>query len=135
MPPSLLDTNILSAIMRGQPAVSVLATSYLAIHGRFTISVMTRYEIVRGLKARRASRRLQEFEQFCAVNEILPLTDPVFERAADIYADLHRRGKVIGDADTLIAATALEHRLAIATNNVSHFARITGLTVQDWLAP
>jgi hypothetical protein len=39
---------------------------------------------------------------------VLPLTDAVVMRASDIYADLYRRGQLIGDADILIAATALD---------------------------
>jgi len=35
----------------------------------------------------------------------LPLTDAIVIRAATIYADLHQRGTLIGDADILIAAT------------------------------
>jgi len=40
----------------------------------------------------------------------------------------HRRH----DADILIAATALEHGLVIATGNVTHFGRIPGLQVVNW---
>jgi antitoxin (DNA-binding transcriptional repressor) of toxin-antitoxin stability system len=42
------------------------------------------------------------------------------------------RGELIGDADILIAATALEHGLAIATGNIVHFERIPGLQVVNW---
>ena len=40
-------------------------------------------------------------------NQALPITDRVIERAAELYADLYKRGQLIGDADILIAATAL----------------------------
>ena len=56
-------------------------------------------------------------------------------RAADIYADLHQRGMLIGDADILIAATALEYGLDLVTNNTNHYARIVGLSLQNWLIP
>jgi tRNA(fMet)-specific endonuclease VapC len=63
---------------------------------------------------------------------VLPLTEPIAVRAAAIYADLQLRGELIGDADILIAATALEHGLAIATGNIVHFERIPGLQVVNW---
>ena len=54
-------------------------------------------------------------------------------QATDIYADLYRRGTLIGDADILIAATALVHGLVVITNNGAHFRRITGLQLDNWL--
>lgn len=135
MPPSLLDTNILSAVMRNRPAVIPHAQAYLAAHGRFTFSIITRYEILRGLKAKGAATQLAAFEQLCAASDVVPLTDAVVVLAADIYADLHRRRELIGDADTLIAATALEHGLTVVTDNTVHFARVADLPLQNWLRP
>lgn len=134
LPPALLDTDTLSAIMRRDPRVLPRAAAYLAIHQRFTWSVITRYEVLRGLHARNATTQLAAFERLCAANDVLPLTDAAVVRAAAIYGDLHRRGALIGDADILIAATALTHDLALATNNGSHFGRIPGLTIENWLA-
>ena len=54
-------------------------------------------------------------------------------RAAEIYADLWQRGQLIGDADILIASSALVHGLGVVTNNEDHFNRITDLRVQNWL--
>ena len=73
------------------------------------------------------------FEKLCAVSNILPLTDEIILRAADIYGDLHRRGALIGDADILIAATAIHHSLTLVTNNENHFSRISNLTIENWL--
>ena len=61
------------------------------------------------------------------------IDDAVVVRAASLYGDLHRRGELIGDADILIAATCLEHQCELVTNNASHFARIEGLVLQNWV--
>ena len=37
--------------------------------------------------------------------------------------------------DLMIASTALVHDLTLVTHNTSHFARIPGLRLADWLAP
>ena len=132
--PVLLDTDILSAIMRKNPDAMQKAREYLTSHQRFTISIITRYEILRGLKSKSATRQIEAFEAFCQQSSVLPLTDPVIHRAADIYAELHRGGQLIGDADILIAASALEHNLGVATNNAAHFQRIIGLRIESWLA-
>jgi tRNA(fMet)-specific endonuclease VapC len=64
----------------------------------------------------------------------LAIDERVIVRASAIYAALYQSGKLILDADLLIAATAIEHGLVLATNNVSHFSRIAGLAIDNWLA-
>lgn len=129
----VLDTDILSAIMKKNPVVIPKARSYLAEHGQFTLSILTRYEILRGLKAKGAAKQAIAFDRFCATNVVLPLTDEVVVKAAEIYAELRGRGALIGDADILIAASALVHGLGVLTNNEDHFRRITNLQVENWL--
>ncbi len=132
-PPALLDTDILSAIMRRNPSVTQRARSYLEAHGRFTFSVITRYEVLRGLLAKGAAKQLAAFDQLCGMSSVLAVTDPIIVEAATVYAELHRRGELIGDADILIAATAISHGLAVVTNNEAHFRRIGNLRVLNWL--
>lgn len=129
----VLDTDILSAIMRQNSVVTPKARAYLNEHDQFTFSIITRYEILRGLKAKRATKQTMIFDEFCARNIILPLTNEAIVKAADIYADLRGRGVLIGDADILIAASALVRGLGVVTNNEDHFQRIRDLQVQNWL--
>ena len=131
--PALLDTDTLSAILRGHAGLGSAPQDYLALHRRFTFSIITRYEILRGLNARRASSRIRHFEVLCSWSDVLPITDEIVVQTARIYGDLHRRGELIGDADILIAATAIVHGLVVITNNESHFRRIPELTVENWL--
>ncbi|MCL1470499.1 type II toxin-antitoxin system VapC family toxin [Argonema antarcticum] len=129
----ILDTDTLSAIMRQNPVVILKATEYLAEQGQFTFSIITRYEILRGLKAKGATKQISLFNEFCAKNIVLPLTDEIVIKAADIYADLKKRGLPTGDADILIAASALVLEVAVVTNNQAHFQRIPHLQVLNWL--
>jgi tRNA(fMet)-specific endonuclease VapC len=99
-----------------------------------TEHLVTRFEVLRGLKAKRATAQLAAFDSFCRNNEVLPITDAVIVRAADMYADLHVRGQLIPDADILIAATAIENGLVVATNNTADFGRIAALRINNWLA-
>jgi tRNA(fMet)-specific endonuclease VapC len=50
----ILDTDILSFLMRQNAAVLARGNAYLSEHRQFTISIITRYEILRGLKAKGA---------------------------------------------------------------------------------
>src|SRR3972149_6908349 len=99
---ALLDTSILSPIMKGIPRVMPRARAYLAEHGAFSFSAITRYEILRGLKAKNAVAQSAAFDRLCAASDVLPLTD-------EVYADLKRLGALIGDGDILIGGTGLVH--------------------------
>jgi len=133
MPPVLLDTDILSAVMRQQPAAMSRARAYLAEQPHLSFSIITRYEILRGLYAKNATTQLTAFDRLCHASMIVPLTDAIVVRAAMIYADLYQHGALIGDADILIAATGLEQGLIVVTNNESHYKRIAGLQLENWL--
>lgn len=60
---------------------------------------------------------------------ILPLIESSIERFANIRGRLRAQGQLIGDADILIAATALEHDLVLVTQNLNHFRRINDLRI------
>ena len=103
----LVDTDVLSAIMRLRQPATAKAAAYLSGHSQFSISLITRYEILRGLKAKNASKQIVAFERLCASSDVIALTDAIVVKAAEIYAEVHRQGRLIGDADILIAAAAL----------------------------
>jgi tRNA(fMet)-specific endonuclease VapC len=130
----LVDTDILSAIMRKHALVTERARSYLRLRRNLTFSIITRYEILRGLYARGAAKQLAMFDKLCAASRVLPITDPIITQAAQIYADLQKRGELISDADILIAATAITHELVVVTNNQAHFGRMRNLQTENWLA-
>ncbi len=130
-----LDTDILSLLLRQQREVLERATRYLEVYPYYSFSLITRYEVLRGLKTKNAQKQLTAFNAFCQVSEILPITESIVDRAAEIYADLRRRGEPIGDADILIAATALENDSVLATNNENHFSRIADIKIDNWSKP
>jgi len=130
---ALVDTDVLSAVMRRHPMATAKAQAYLQVHHQFTFSIITRYEVLRGLKAKGAISQLAAFERLCANSRIIPLANDVVVRAAEIYADLHQRGALISDADILIAASAITYELTLVSNNERHFTRITGLRLENWL--
>lgn len=127
-----LDTDTVSYLLRKETRVVARAADYLADFPQLSISIITRYEILRGLCFKRAISQRATFDAFCRSCEIIALSDDIIVRAADIYASLRSRGMQIGDADILIAATAIEHGFHLATNNVKHYARVSGLTVDNW---
>jgi tRNA(fMet)-specific endonuclease VapC len=96
------------------------------------LSIVTYYEIVSGLKHRDAHNQLTLFLDFAAMNTVLPVNQSVADVAADLYADLRKRGEPIDDIDLLIAGTAIANGLTLVTNNRKHFDRIAQLEVENW---
>jgi tRNA(fMet)-specific endonuclease VapC len=129
----LVDTDTLSELLKARnPAVHERAREYLVAHGHLRFSIITRYEILRGLKARQAEQQVARFEQRCADSEVVPLTDEIVVLAADLYALLRRRGEPISDADLFIAATALRLGVPLVTENRDHFRRVPDLRIESW---
>lgn len=136
MDPALIDTDLLSEVLKQRNAtVRKHAKQYLRSHRQFALSAVTRFEIIRGYKDVGATTQLVRFHTFCSHSLVLPLTDPIFDRAADLWVASRQRGHPCGDADLLIAATAIEHGRRLVTGNVSHFNWIPSLVIDDWRQP
>jgi len=91
----LIDTDTLSFFLRNQPLVKVNADNYLRAHSGFTFSIITNFELVRGLKVKNAFRQIAKFEQIHRLSREINLSDEIINRASDIYADLTHRGELI----------------------------------------
>ena len=131
--PLLLDTDILSALMKKDDTVLKKAHDYLLKYRIFMFSVITKYEILRGLKFKNAKKQIERFLAFCEKSIIIPVDDEVVLKASDIYADLMKKGKIINDADILIGSTALVNGYGVVTNNYKHFVQINDLLIENWL--
>lgn len=133
---ALLDTDILSEVIKLRNAnVTRKALAYSRLHLQLAFSSMSRYEVVRGYRDQNATTQLSRFAIFCQHAMILPVTDAVFERAADLWVAARRGGHPHGDADLIIAATALDSGRTLVTGNMAHFTWIPGLPIEDWRQP
>lgn len=117
-----------SEILKGiDQRVVAKAVAYRTAFGRYTISVITVMEIVKGFHKLQREDRLGQFLAGLSTVELLTLDVRSAEVAGRIYADLERTGQPIGRADPMIAALALRHSLTLVTGNVSHYQRIQAL--------
>src|SRR4030065_2346233 len=126
MKKALLDTNIITAFLKDNPTVVERVKQYTDEHGSLTISIISYYEILRGLKGLGNKKKLQAFNRVINDCEVEELGRPVVEKAADIYVNLKNQGKLVEDADILVAATAMDKGLVVVTDNEKHFRRIKG---------
>lgn len=129
----LLDTNIVTAQLKNNQKVKEKLRELGNQGEEVFISCLTYYEIKRGLLAVNAISKLSTFNEFCKEIRVVLLDDlQIIEKAAEIHADLKRKGTPIQDTDVLIAATAIVKRLILVSND-SDMLRVVGVTVEDWL--
>ena len=127
----MLDTNIVVYTMKNKPAS--VKESFSRNHGRMCISSVTLMELVYG--AERSSNpayNLRAVESFAARLEVLSLDSAAAHQAGQIRAHLAEKGLPIGPYDQLIAGHARSLGLVLVTNNISEFARVDGLRVENW---
>jgi predicted nucleic acid-binding protein len=123
----LLDTDWVVDILNGQEkamhTVLELAPAGLAI------SIITYGELYEGAAfAHDPAPALAGLRSFLKGKPMLPLTQPIMERFAQIRGSLPRPiRQQIGDLDILIAATCLEHNLTLLTRNLKDFQQIPHL--------
>ncbi len=124
----LVDSDYMADWLKGRPeAVTVL--SALAPEG-LAISLITYGEIYEGIYYGSHPRQHERgFLQFLRQADVLPLNKPIMKRFARIRGQLRQTGSMIGQADILIAATALHHNLTVVTRNSRHFERIPNLNL------
>jgi len=97
------------------------------------ISVIVASELLMGVHRadteERRQRRSAFVEAILSGVGLLDFTLAVARTHAEIYADLAKKGQMIGAHDLIIAATARTHGLAVLTDNASEFSRVPGLRV------
>ncbi|MFL5776496.1 MAG: type II toxin-antitoxin system VapC family toxin [Chloroflexota bacterium] len=116
----LLDTSIVIDLLRGAlPALDYARN----LAETPTCSEITRVEVVRGLRSgeRRATERLLGAVRW------VPVDEAIARRAGEVGRRYRRSHRGLATADLIIAATALELDLALATLNVRHFPMLPGL--------
>jgi tRNA(fMet)-specific endonuclease VapC len=130
---TLIDTDILSFFLRGDPQVVARFEAYTREHARVNLSIITYYEILSGLKHKDAKKQLAAFLDFAAQNNVIPLTEESVALTADMYAATRGKGSAVDDFDLLIAGIALANDWVMVTHNRHHFERIHGLELEDWI--
>ena len=128
----LLDTGVLNAYLRGRTGAVALVDPWV-VQGQAATSVLVYGEIVEFLQSL-ADGDQREAELREVLRDVHPyqLTYPILRR----YASLRRAMRppqgpgLIGDVDTLIAATALERGCTLVTLD-GDFTRVPGLAVMQ----
>ena len=130
----LLDTNICIYLIR-QRSPEVLRRFEEYEVGEIGVSAITVAELYFGArKSQRATQNARALEQFLLPLEIAEFSFEAAVVYGDIRATLEKRGTPVGPLDTLIAAHALSLEVTLVTNNTREFARVSNLTLDDWVS-
>ena len=130
----LLDTNIIIYVLKRRP-VEVLST-FNANASRMAISSITLAELLHGAqKCSRVSENLSVIEDFCSRLEVISYGAKAAQHYGAIRAALGKNGQPIGVNDLHIAGHARSEGLVLVTNNMSEFARVPALELENWVHP
>jgi tRNA(fMet)-specific endonuclease VapC len=131
----LLDTNIISELIKKRPNHSLLARLMAVPSASLcTASVCLmelRYGSLRVANGEALWSRIQT--TLLTKLHILPFTYKEALKAGEILAELCSTGQPIGVEDVMIASIALSNGLTVVSANTKHFSRIPGLPVENWL--
>lgn len=135
----MLDTCVISEIRKPQPNTGVLAWMAQTDLASVYLSAITVAELQRGICLLTTGRRRARIErwfvsQFLADfrERVLPFDIDVARRYGDLQAAMEMAGSRLPILDATIAATALEHNLAVVTRNTRDFERTGAQVIDPW---
>ena len=128
----MLDTNIISDLVKnpsGKAAAHIRRVGDDALCTSIVVAAELRYGVAKkgsSVLAERVDALLRELP-------VLPFDVPANGEYGALRASLEAKGLPIGGNDLFIAAHALSLGKTLVTANVREFARIDGLSVENWL--
>ena len=135
----ILDTNVLSALMRSKPDPPVVDWLNLQAAQSMWITSITLFESRLGLALLPAGRRRKAlaaaFDRLLEEdleNRVLPFDSPAALQAAVLVAARQEAGRPMDIRDTQIAGIAQVCRATLATRNVRHFEGLSVPVVSPW---
>jgi tRNA(fMet)-specific endonuclease VapC len=129
---TFLDTNILSYYFSGNIKIREKILESLNKNEQICLTAINVYEILKGFRWRKNKRKEEIFKEFLKKVTVFTVDDEAINTASDIYADLRRSGKTVGDADILIAAIVISNEGILITNNMKHYEDINQLKLDNW---
>ena len=136
----ILDTNVLSALMRQtpdknvivwldkQPRTSIWTTAVTILEIRFGLQVMP--------LGKRRSLLIREFETVLDKigYRVAPFDAAAAQQAGDLMASRQKKGRPGDLRDTMIAGIVLARHATLATRNITHFEDLSVPVINPWLA-
>ena len=135
----LLDTNVISELVKPRPEANVTAWIEGTDESLLYLSVLTFGEIRRGISVLSQSRRRATLEAWLDKDlhtrfegRVLAIDDEVADRWGLLTAVARKSGIVLPVIDGLLAATALEHNLTLVTRDIGQIPTMGVAVFNPW---
>jgi tRNA(fMet)-specific endonuclease VapC len=126
----MLDTNTVSHLVRGQPAVTNRVVS--APMASLCLSSITEGELLFGLAKRPAAANLHTVVKELLLRiDVLPWDRAAAQCYGPVRAELVRTGRTLSPLDMLIGTHARSIGAVLVSGDKS-FGMVPGLAVEDW---
>lgn len=130
----LLDTNMVSFIIKGRSPAARARLEQLQLHGdhELCVSIITVGEVLYGLEKIGASpQRRKAIELFFSMLSVFPWDYAAAQAYGALRAAQETSGKPLGPYDMQIAAHAIALKATVVTHD-NAFQLVAGLTIEDW---
>jgi len=138
---TLLDTNVLSELLRGQPDAGVLSWFATQAADALYVSAVTQAEMLLGARLLPAGKRRAALEAALSAmfesdfgQRVLAFDAQAVPAYVDVVARRRRAGRPVAQFDAQIAAVALSRCDALATRNTADFEGCGLRLVNPWVA-
>lgn len=127
----LLDTNMCTLAIKHKP--THVREFFNFNSSRLCISSVTLMELIQSAEnCLEPERNLSVIEGLVARIKVLGFDVAAAAHSGQISAELHRHATYINPFSMMIAGHARSQGLIIVTNNISEFACVKGLRIEDW---
>lgn len=135
----LLDTNVISELIKSEPDSNVLRWINETDETVLFLSVLTLGEIRNGIERLNSGKRRGRLESWLRVDlrlrfqgRILTIDETIAERWGALSATAAKKGRPVPVIDGLLAATALHHDLMLVTSNDRDVSGTGVPTLDPW---
>ena len=127
-----LDSNIVSYYLKNNKKIVEKIEIEAKAH-KLIIPPMVYFEVKRNLQYLKAKKKITVLEKIYQINSIDTINKETLDIGISIYCAIRENGKIIDDADILIAAFCIQNNYSLVTNNTKHFENIANLEFENWL--
>ena len=129
----MIDSDILIYWINGNYKIDEKFKEEAARGSKIVVSIITACELYFGAFNSVAKEKNNKLlDNLFKDIEIIQTNQEVAKNFGKLKAILKKKGKLINDADILIASIAMTNNCVLVTNNIKHFKQIEGLKIENW---
>jgi tRNA(fMet)-specific endonuclease VapC len=128
----LIDADILINSIKGNSRIHQRIAELAVIPK--AISIITYGELIYGAKkSKQVEKNSSIIYRIAEIFPIIGISRAIMETFVELKVSLERKGQRLDEFDLMIAATALSLNYTLVTNNSTHFRRIEGIRLENWM--